>query len=109
MPLAIFFAVEGSSSVEIEPLWHCNGMTGSGGEGNRTPGLFDATEALYQLSYTPDGKSGRIYLCGLAADPSAPCAPRSTSPLVRSPAQSYWFAVRRIIITADGPVLAWGK
>lgn len=26
-----------------------------GGEGNRTPGLFDATEALYQLSYTPEG------------------------------------------------------
>jgi hypothetical protein len=25
----------------------------SGAEGNRTPGLLDATEALYQLSYSP--------------------------------------------------------
>jgi hypothetical protein len=24
-----------------------------GAEGNRTPGLLDATEALYQLSYSP--------------------------------------------------------
>ena len=37
-------------------LWSC------GGEGNRTPGLFDATEALYQLSYTPELGDRRIYL-----------------------------------------------
>ncbi len=28
-------------------------FTGSGGKGIRTPGLFIANEALYQLSYTP--------------------------------------------------------
>ena len=65
-----------------------------GGEGNRTPGLFDATEALYQLSYTPDWKSGRIYLRGLTADPSPPCALSDAALLVRRPAQPYWFADR---------------
>ena len=66
-----------------------------GGEGNRTPGLFDATEALYQLSYTPDWKSGRIYLRGLTADPGSPCALSGAALLVRRPAQPYWFADRR--------------
>ncbi len=57
-----------------------------GGEGNRTPGLFDATEALYQLSYTPDWKSGRIYLRGLTADRGSPCALCGAALLVRRPA-----------------------
>ncbi len=55
------------------------GSLSSGGEGNRTPGLFDATEALYQLSYTPEAGSGRIYLRGGV----------------------YSFAVRRIILTIE--------
>ncbi len=33
------------------PTWTCTHQ--SGAEGNRTPGLFHAMEALYQLSYSP--------------------------------------------------------
>ncbi len=92
-------------------FWELLGNPGKsirGGEGNRTPGLFDATEALYQLSYTPDWKSGRIYLRGLTADPGSPAAPYGADLLVRRTAQTYSFAVRRIMVTVVGAALAWG-
>ncbi len=43
---------------------YCNGLSQSGGEGNRTPDLVNAIHALSQLSYAPvilvaDKKSGR--------------------------------------------------
>ena len=33
--------------------WRRRSSRSGGAEGNRTPGLLDATEALYQLSYSP--------------------------------------------------------
>ena len=47
-------------------MWLAIGF--SGDEETRTPGLFDANEALYQLSYTP-GLFGEV---GLLADCSTP-------------------------------------
>ncbi len=33
--------------------FYCNGLSQSGGEGNRTPDLVNAIHALSQLSYAP--------------------------------------------------------
>ncbi len=35
-------------------------VRGSGGKGIRTPGLFIANEALYQLSYTPEFRGDSV-------------------------------------------------
>ena len=54
---------------ELEPRHGTGGERGGGGEANRTPGLLDATEALYQLSYTP--VTGRLSVArrGAGAEP----------------------------------------
>src|SRR4051812_21616200 len=46
-----------------------------GGKGIRTPGLFIANEALYQLSYTPTFYRQRRYR--KTGGPASPQAPRS--------------------------------
>ena len=93
----------------LPPPWNC------GGEGNRTPGLFDATEALYQLSYTPEAGGRRIYLRG--CDYSFAWRRRAYEFASRrrvyefawrrrayefaSRRRAYEFAWRRIILTVD--------
>ena len=72
-------------------------VTGRGGEGNRTPGLFDATEALYQLSYTPEPGGCRIYLRDQRASlrPRFAAQQRLDALADLRGAGAYWFAVRR--------------
>ena len=50
----IAVSAAGSEVGDLRNPHHFNDVSG-GGEGSRTPGLFDATEALCQLSYTPAG------------------------------------------------------
>src|SRR6516225_2418490 len=65
--LALSLALDPGPQDHIRPLT-------CGAKGTRTPGLLDANQTLFQLSYSPE----------MSSEQGTRCAPVGTSPLVRT-------------------------